>query len=105
MDDVKQSDAFKAWLGNLKDSTARAKIAARLRRLAMGNPGDVEPVGEGVSEMRIDYGPGYRVYYCKVGKQVLVVLGGGTKATQTKDIKKAKDAASEVKKQWPKKSN
>lgn len=105
MDNVKQSDAFKAWLETLNDSTARAKIAARLRRLAMGNPGDVEPVGEGVSELKIKYGPGYRVYYCKVGRQVFVVLGGGTKNTQQKDIEKAKELASQVKRQWSKKLN
>jgi len=99
MDNVKQTDGFSAWLAALKDSTARAKIAARLRRLAMGNPGDVEPVGEGVSELRIDHGLGYRVYYCKIDKQVFVVLGGGTKKTQQNDIKKAKELASQVKRQ------
>jgi putative addiction module killer protein len=74
----------------------RARIAARVRRLAFGNPGDVEPVGQGVSEMRIHYGPGYRVYFVEQGKTLVVVLWGGSKSTQDRDIKKAKKIAAEL---------
>lgn len=102
MNEVKQTEAFSAWLSSLKDSVAKAKIAARLRRLALGNPGDVEPVGEGLSELRIDHGPGYRVYFLKVEKTVFVILGGGTKRTQTQDIKDAKALAKAVKSEWNK---
>jgi putative addiction module killer protein len=74
----------------LRDHRARAKIAARIDRLALGNPGDVAPVGEGVSELRIHYGPGYRVYFIKRGQTLIILLCGGDKSTQTKDIKAAK---------------
>ena len=74
----------------LRDHRARAKIAARIDRLALGNPGDVAPVGEGVSELRIHYGPGYRVYFIKRGRTLIILLCGGDKSTQTKDIKAAK---------------
>jgi putative addiction module killer protein len=74
----------------------RARIAARVRRLAFGNRGDVEPVGQGVSEMRIHYGPGYRVYFVEQGKTLVVVLWGGSKSTQDRDIKKAKKIAAEL---------
>ncbi|MGH8220218.1 MAG: type II toxin-antitoxin system RelE/ParE family toxin [Steroidobacteraceae bacterium] len=76
-------------LGNLNDSSARARIAARIDRLALGNPGDVKPVGGGVSEMRVDYGPGYRVYYVQTDRVVYLLLCAGTKATQDVDIKRA----------------
>jgi putative addiction module killer protein len=75
---------------------ARARIQARIERLATGNPGDVKPVGEGVSELRIDYGPGYRVYYTKRGKTVIILLAGGSKSTQSSDIKTALDLAREL---------
>jgi len=78
----------------LRDDRARAKIAARIDRLALGNPGDVEPVGDGVSELRIHYGPGYRVYFIRRGEAVIVLLCGGDKSTQAKDIKTAKMLAS-----------
>jgi putative addiction module killer protein len=81
----------------LRDQKARARIDARIRRLELGNPGDVEPVGEGVSELKIDYGPGYRVYFVKNGKTVVVLLCGGDKSTQDQDIKKAKTLAKELK--------
>lgn len=74
---------------NLNDSNARARIAARIDRLALGNPGDVEPVGSRVSELRINYGPGYRVYYARADRVVYLLLCGGTKATQDADIKRA----------------
>ena len=87
--EIRRSTTFHEWLTNLNDSNARARIAARIDRLALGNPGDVEPVGSGVSEMRIDYGPGYRVYYVRTDRVVYLLLCGGTKATQDADIKRA----------------
>ena len=80
----------------LRDQRAVAKVAARLRRLEMGNPGDVAPVGDGVSELRVHYGPGYRVYFTQRGKKLIVVLGGGDKSTQDQDIKAAKALASQL---------
>lgn len=89
MYEIRRSTAFDAWLTNLNDSNARARIAARIDRLAIGNPGDVKPVGGGVSEMRVDYGPGYRVYYVRTERVVYLLLCGGTKATQDADIRRA----------------
>jgi len=89
MYEIRRSTAFDSWLTNLNDSTAKARIAARIDRLALGNPGDVKPVGDGVNEMRIDYGPGYRVYYARTDRIVYLLLCGGTKATQAADIKRA----------------
>ena len=77
------------WLDGLRDIHARARVLARVERLAAGNPGDVRPVGEGVSEMRIDYGPGYRVYYKKHGREVVILLAGGDKRSQASDINAA----------------
>jgi putative addiction module killer protein len=93
--EIRRSATFDAWLTNLNDLNARARVAARIDRLAMGNPGDVKPVGAGVSEMRIDYGPGYRVYYAQSGRVVFLLLCGGTKATQDADIKRAIDMNTE----------
>ncbi len=87
MIEVRKTEVFAKWLDALKDIRARARILVRIERLAAGNPGDVKPVGGGVSELRIDYGPGYRVYYKKHGRQVVILLAGGDKSTQTKDIK------------------
>ena len=81
MIDVRKTEEFDDWLSALKDYKAVAKIAARVERLALGNPGDVKPVGEGISEMRIPYGPGYRVYYTQTGKEVVLLLCGGDKGT------------------------
>lgn len=89
MYEIRRSATFDAWLTTLNDSNARARIAARIDRLATGNPGDVKPVGGGVSEMRVDYGPGYRVYYVRTERVVYLLLCGGTKATQDADIKRA----------------
>jgi putative addiction module killer protein len=89
MIEVRKTEVFANWLDALRDIRARARILVRIERLAAGNPGDVKPVGEGVSELRIDYGPGYRVYYKKHGRQVVVLLAGGDKRTQAKDIKTA----------------
>ena len=89
MIEIRKTETFIKWLDDLKDIKARARVLARIERLAAGNPGDVAPVGEGVSELRIDYGPGYRVYYRQFGKLLLILLAGGDKQTQTKDIKTA----------------
>lgn len=88
--EVRQTPVFSKWMAALRDHRARAKIAARIDRLALGNPGDVAPVGEGVSELRIHYGPGYRVYFITRSQTLVVLLGGGDKSTQTKDVKAAK---------------
>ncbi len=89
MVEVRKTTTFVIWLDGLRDLKARARVQARIERLAAGNPGDVEPVGEGVSEMRIDYGPGYRVYFKRRGKELIILLAGGDKSTQSKDIKTA----------------
>ena len=88
---------FDIWFSGLRDRQARARIAARIDRLALGNPGDVKPVGSGVSEMRIDYGPGYRVYFTRRGPIVIVLLCGGDKRTQAADIKRAVQIAGDWK--------
>ena len=90
-----KSASFELWLTSLRDGNAVARINSRLARLAVGNPGDVKPVGEGVSEMRIDHGPGYRVYLTRRGELVVILLAGGDKSTQARDIKKAKQIAKE----------
>lgn len=87
--EIRKTDIYAKWLDNLNDIHARARILARVERLATGNPGDVKPVGEGVSELRIDYGPGYRVYYKKYGRELIILLAGGDKHTQAKDIRTA----------------
>ena len=89
MIEIRKTDIFVQWLDNLRDIHARARVLARIERLAVGNPGDVEPVGEGVSELRINYGPGYRVYFKKRGLELIILLAGGDKSTQAKDIKHA----------------
>lgn len=89
MIEIRKTDLFAHWLDNLNDIRARARIQARIERLAAGNPGDVEPVGEGVSELRISYGPGYRVYFKRRGQELIILLAGGDKSTQPKDIKTA----------------
>jgi putative addiction module killer protein len=91
--DIRETDEFSKWLGTLKDMRARAKVLVRVERLAHGNPGDVEPVGEGVSELRIDHGPGYRVYFVQRGMRYVLLLAGGDKRTQKRDIAKAKRLA------------
>jgi putative addiction module killer protein len=91
--DIRQTDEYARWFDRLKDRQARFRILARIRRLSLGNPGDVESVGEGVSEMRIDCGPGYRVYFKQTGATLVVLLAGGDKSTQTRDIEKAKELA------------
>ena len=87
--EIRKTGIFARWLDGLRDLQGRARIQARIARLEVGNPGDAKPVGEGVSELRIDYGPGYRVYFTRRGREVLVLLAGGDKRTQTADIRTA----------------
>ncbi len=89
MVEVRKTKVFARWLDGLNDVRARARVLVRIERLAAGNPGDVGPVGEGVSELRIDYGPGYRVYYKECGQSLVILLAGGDKRTQARDIKTA----------------
>jgi putative addiction module killer protein len=94
--EIRKTDVFARWLDGLKDLRARARIQARIERLAAGNPGDVKPAGEGVSELRIDYGPGYRVYFKRRGRKLIILLAGGDKTSQAKDIKKAQRLARDL---------
>lgn len=89
MFEIRTTRVFSKWLDGLRDVRARARVLVRVERLADGNPGDVKPVGEGVSEIRIDYGPGYRVYFTQRGGKVIVLLAGGDKRTQEADIQRA----------------
>jgi putative addiction module killer protein len=89
MIEVRQTNVYRNWFAELRDRLARARIDIRIRRLSLGNPGDVKHVGEGVSELRIDYGPGYRVYFARQGQTLIVLLAGGDKSTQDRDIKTA----------------
>lgn len=97
MIEIVKSSNFDQWLKKLRDSQAKARIQMRIRRLGLGNPGDVRPIGEGLSEMKIDYGPGYRVYYLQQGGVLVVLLCGGDKRTQQRDIAMAKSLAAEWK--------
>jgi putative addiction module killer protein len=94
--EVRQTDRFKAWLSGLRDERARARILKRLDRAEQGNLGDAAPVGDGVSEMRIFYGPGYRLYFVQRGKELIVLLCGGDKSTQGSDIEEARAIAKEL---------
>jgi len=85
-----KSDAFAEWIDNLRDRAGAAQVLRRLWRLEHGNPGSVAPVGDGVSELKIDFGPGYRVYYGRRGEDLVVILGGGDKSSQDRDVKAAK---------------
>ena len=97
MIDVRQTEVYARWIARLGDDRARARIEVRIYRLSLGNSGDVKPVGEGVSEMRIDYGPGYRVYLTRRGKALVILLCGGDKRTQNRDIATAKVLARQLK--------
>jgi putative addiction module killer protein len=94
---VQQTETYAKWFAGLRDRVARARIDIRIRRLSLGNAGDAKPVGEGVSELRVDHGPGYRVYFIQRGEVVIVLLAGGDKSTQDKDIRNAKALANELK--------
>lgn len=93
MIEIRQTEQYAKWFKSLKDHNARMRINIRIRRLSLGNPGDVKPVGESVSELRIDYGPGYRVYFLSKGNELILLLIGGDKSSQQKDIVKAKELA------------
>jgi putative addiction module killer protein len=95
--EIRQTAIFSLWLRRLRDQRAKARIVARIRRASFGNVGDVRSVGAGVSEMRIDYGPGYRVYFVKRGDMLIILLCGGDKSTQDRDIERAKAIARELK--------
>jgi putative addiction module killer protein len=94
--EIRETETFSSWLTALRDDQARARIAVRIRRLAFGNPGDVKPVGEGISELRIHHGPGYRVYFVQRGTLLIMLLCGGDKSTQERDIATAKRLAKET---------
>ena len=95
MPEIRKTSVFRKWMKKLKDVIAKAHIDRRIDRLSRGNPGDVEPIGEGCSEMKIDYGHGYRVYYKDAGREIIIILCGGDKATQHEDIDTAKRLARE----------
>ena len=89
MVEIRKTNIFAKWLNGLRDIHAKARILARIERLILGNPGDIKLIGKGVSELRIHYGPGYRIYYKKQGQKIIILLAGGNKSTQSKDIKTA----------------
>jgi putative addiction module killer protein len=94
--ELRQTETFAKWFRGLRDAQARARINVRIRRLSLGNPGDVKPVGEGVSEMRIDYGPGYRIYFVRRGESIAILLAGGDKDSQDKDVQTALSLARDL---------
>ncbi len=94
---IQQTETYAKWFAGLRDRVARARIDIRIRRLSLGNAGDAKPVGEGVSELRVDHGPGYRVYFIQRGEVVIVLLAGGNKSTQNRDIRNAKALAKDLK--------
>jgi putative addiction module killer protein len=96
MIEIRQTEVYANWFASLRDRQARARIDVRIRRLSLGNPGDVRLVGEGVSELRIDYGPGYRVYFVQRGLELVILLAGGDKRTQDRDIQVALELARQM---------
>jgi len=96
MIEVRQTEIFQAWRTGLRDQRARERIAQWIARLQAGLPGDVKPVGHGVSELRIDYGPGYRLYFTQRGRTLIILLCGGDKGSQQRDIAAAKALAAEL---------
>jgi putative addiction module killer protein len=101
MKEIRETETYKKWFLGLKDNRAKIRIDMRVKRIAIGNPGDVKPVGDGISEMRIDYGQGYRVYFkdtsnLRFGKEIIILLCGGDKSTQEKDIRKAKELVKDL---------
>ena len=93
MVEIRQTEVYARWFRRLRDKQARVRIDSRIRRLSLSNPGDVRPVGAGVSEIRIDYGPGYRVYFVRRGEALVVLLAGGDKDSQEQDIRRALELA------------
>ena len=96
MIEVRQTDQYARWFERLRDKRAKARINARIRRLSVGNPGDVRAVGGGVSELRVDYGPGYRIYFVQQGESLVLLLAGGDNSTQARDIQRARNLAREL---------
>lgn len=96
MIEIRETEIYSRWFKSLRDRQAKARIDIRIRRLSTGNPGDVKPVGQGVSELRIDYGSGYRVYFVQRGETLIILLAGGDKRTQEQDIKTALDLAQDL---------
>ena len=96
MIEIRETDTYARWFDRLRDQRAKARIDIRIRRLSLGNPGDVKPVGEGVSELRIDVGQGYRVYFVQRGECLIILLAGGSKSTQQNDIEQAKGIAKDL---------
>jgi putative addiction module killer protein len=94
---IQQTETYAKWFAGVRDRVTRARIDIRIRRLSLGNAGDTKPVGEGVSELRVSHGPGYRIYFIQRGKVVIVLLAGGKKSTQDRDIRNAKALAKELK--------
>lgn len=96
MIEIRQTETYVDWFDSLRDRQARARINIRIRRLSEGNPGDVKPVGQGVSELRIDYGPGYRVYFVQSGETLIILLAGGDKKTQDRDVQTVLNLAQDL---------
>ena len=96
MIEIRETPAFTRWFEKLRDRNARSRIDVRIYRLSFGNYGDAKSVGKGVSEMRINYGPGYRIYFCKRGRNVVILLAGGDKGSQSRDIRTAQELAKQV---------
>ena len=96
MIEIRETDIFSRWFDKLRDRNAKGRIFVRLQRLALGNPVDVKSVGRGVLELRIPYGPGYRVYYCERGSELIILLAGGDKGSQSRDIRVAHKLAQDV---------
>jgi putative addiction module killer protein len=96
MIEIRQTEIYASWFAGLRDRRARSRIDVRIRRLSLRNPGDVRPVGQGVSELRIDYGPGYRIYFVQRGPTLVILLAGGDKSTQSQDIRTALELARKV---------
>jgi putative addiction module killer protein len=94
--EIRQTEIYASWFAGLRDRRARSRIDVRIRRLSLRNPGDVRPVGQGVSELRIDYGPGYRIYFVQRGPTLVILLAGGDKSTQSQDIRTALELARKV---------
>ncbi len=96
MIEIRQTETYARWFGKLRDRQAKAKINVRIRRLSLGNPGDAKSIGGGVSELRVQYGPGYRVYFCERGSELVILLAGGDKGSQRRDIRLARELAQAV---------
>lgn len=94
--EIRQTTLYSRWFAGLQDRMARSRIDIRIRRLSLGNPGDVKPIGEGVRELRIDHGPGYRVYFVQRGTECVILLAGGDKLSQDRDIRNAKTLARQL---------